>query len=129
MKHFRIALGFLTRYPVPVEEDFSPGDFGRSTGYYPLIGFLAGLDLLVFRGATLWDENGMHYPLWTFLLLLFWVWSSDSLHLDGLADTSDALASRREGGDFLAVLHDSRVGAFGAAALGLALIAKFAWLS
>jgi adenosylcobinamide-GDP ribazoletransferase len=129
MKHLRIALRFLTRYPVRDQEIFNPGDFGRSTGYYPLVGFFAGLDLMILRWLTLLDKNSLHAPLWAFMILLFWIWSSDSLHLDGLADTADALASRRIGRDFLAVLHDSRVGAFGAAAMGMAILAKFVWLS
>jgi adenosylcobinamide-GDP ribazoletransferase len=129
MKHFKIALRFLTRYPVAPDEAFGPGDFGRATGYYPLVGFFAGLDLALLRWLTLQDHIGLHYPLWAMVLLLFWVWASDSLHLDGLADTADALASRREGPEFSAVLHDSRVGAFGAAAVTLALLAKYVWLA
>src|SRR5258708_35334837 len=103
MKHFRMALRFMTRYPVAAHEDFAPGDFGRCTAYFPLVGFFAGLDLMLMRWATLLDRNGLHYWIWAFLLLLFWVWGSDSLHLDGLADTSDALASRRQGAAFLEV--------------------------
>ena len=129
MRHFRTALRFMTRYPVASHEDFQAGDFGRATGYFPLVGFVAGLDILLFRLLALFDKNGLHYPIWCMLTLLFWVWSSDSLHLDGLADTSDALASRRQGTEFLGVLHDSRSGAFGVLAIGLALIAKYVWLS
>lgn len=129
MKYFRIALRFLTRYPVGAEDEFLPGDFGRATGYFPLLGLLAGLDLLLFRTVTLLDKNGLHYPIWCFLLLLFWVWSFESLHLDGLADTADALGSGREGHEFSEIMHDSRSGAFGASAIALALIARFAWLS
>jgi adenosylcobinamide-GDP ribazoletransferase len=128
MKHFRMALRFMTRYPVAASEEFLLGDFGRCTGYFPLVGLFAGLDLMLLRWVALFDRNGLHYPIWCFLLLLLWIWGSDSLHLDGLADTTDALASRRQGAEFLAILHDSRVGAFGAMALGLVLIGKFAWL-
>ncbi len=40
-----------------------------------------------------------------------------ALHLDGLADTGDALGSRLRGPAALAVMRDSRIGAFGAIAL------------
>jgi cobalamin synthase len=63
------------------------------------------------------------------LLLLFWAWSGDSLHLDGLADTVDGLASRRTGEALLEVMHDSRSGAFGVQALILTLLLKFAFLA
>ena len=129
MRSLLIAFRFLTRYPVPEPEgDYQPGDFGKATGFYPLVGLVAGLDLLLLRSLLLFDSNGLHYPLWCLLLLLFWVWSADSLHLDGLADTTDALATRREGTEFYEVLGDPRVGAFGAMALGLALLARYAWL-
>jgi adenosylcobinamide-GDP ribazoletransferase len=128
MKYFRIALRFLTRYPITLEEEFAVGDFGRATAYFPVVGLLAGLDLFLLRYAMLFDKNGLHYYIWCFILLLFWVWASDSLHLDGLADTADALASGRDGKDFRLIMHDSRSGAFGVMAVCLALIGKFAWL-
>jgi adenosylcobinamide-GDP ribazoletransferase len=128
MKAFRIALSFLTRYPLPWEEEAEPRDFGRSTAYYPLVGFMLGLDLWLLRWFLLLDKNGLHYPLWSVGLLAFWIFSCDSLHLDGLADTADALGSRLEGTDFRRVLKDSRIGSFGALALGLALLARCVWL-
>jgi adenosylcobinamide-GDP ribazoletransferase len=128
VKRLRIAIRFLTRFPVGDHEDSGAGDFGGATGFYPLVGLLAGLALAALRSLSLLDRDGRHAGLWSFGILLFWIWSCDSLHLDGLADTSDALASRKREGEFLAILHDSRVGAFGAAAISLALMAKFLWL-
>jgi adenosylcobinamide-GDP ribazoletransferase len=129
MKHFLLALQFMTRYRVRAQETApEPQEFGRASGYFPLVGLLVGLELLLFRALTLKDPVGMHQPLWAVLLLLYWVWVCDSLHLDGLADTCDALATRREGKEMLEILHDPRLGAFGAMGLGLALLARWAWL-
>jgi adenosylcobinamide-GDP ribazoletransferase len=118
----------LTRYPAPEVDEFRSGDFGRATGYFPLVGLIAGLDLLLLRWLVLFDREGLHYPLWCVALLAFWVWSSASLHLDGLADTTDALASRAQGNDFYEVLSDPRNGSFAVMALVLDLLARFAFL-
>src|SRR5258708_29937602 len=114
MKYFLLALQFLTRYPVRnTDEAPPPAALGRSTGYFPLVGFVVGLELLLLRTVTLKDPIGMHQPLWAVLLLAYWVWVCDSLHLDGLADTCDALGSRSSGAKMLDVMHDPRLGSFG----------------
>lgn len=132
MTAFLIALQFLTRYPIGPRPDapLAERDFGRSTGFFPLVGLLAGLDLMLARWLLDWVGLGARWPLAAAALLLgYWLWSVDSLHLDGLADTVDGLASRKEGPEMLAVLRDPRVGAFGAQAQALAMLAKFAWLA
>lgn len=132
MTSLLIAIQFLTRYPVGPSHDLELGerDLGRSTGYFPLVGLLAGADLMLMRWGLGWAGVLEHWTLaGAALLLAYWVWSMDSLHLDGLADSADALASGRRGEEMLAVLRDPRVGAFGAQAQGLALLAKFAWLA
>jgi adenosylcobinamide-GDP ribazoletransferase len=47
-----------------------------------------------------------------------------ALHEDGLADTSDALGGGSDKERVLAILKDSRVGAFGAAALAITIVAR-----
>src|SRR5665213_3477974 len=116
MMSFLLALQFLSRYPVPRTGGFEPSrrDLGRATRCFPLVGLLVGLDLLLLRWLLLWMGVLDRWPLAvTVLLLGYWVWSCDSLHLDGLSDTADGLASRRTGPDMLAVMHDSRSGTFG----------------
>ncbi len=129
MRHFFLALRFLTRYPIrPLAEEPSGADHARSTGYFPLVGFAVGLELMLFRTLVLMDPVGMHQPLWDLLILLYWIWVCDSLHLDGLADTCDALASRGEGPEMLRILHDPRLGTFGVLSLVLAVLARWCWL-
>lgn len=129
MKDFLVALQFMTRYRVRSGEELpTPEEFGRASGYFPLVGFLVGLELLLLRTLVTRDPVGMHQPLWACLLLLYWVWVCDSLHLDGLADTCDALATRRQSKEMLEVLHDPRLGSFGVIGLVLALLARWIWL-
>jgi adenosylcobinamide-GDP ribazoletransferase len=132
MTPFLVALQFMTRYPVRLSADteLSPRLMGASTRYFPLVGLLVGVDLLVARWVLQWAGVLAKWPLLgAALLLLYWVWVADSLHLDGLADTADGLSSSARSEELLAVMHDPRVGAFGAQATVLALILKFALLA
>jgi cobalamin synthase len=126
-----LAFQFLTRYPLGREGlTVEEADLGRSTRYFPLVGLVAGLDLMFLRWVLGWTGVLAAWPLaCSALLLAYWAWSCDSLHMDGWMDTLDGLASRREGGDLLEVMHDSRVGAFGVMGGGLLLLLKFAWLA
>ena len=131
MKALVLALQFLTRYPMGQDDlVVEEAALGRSTRYFPLVGLFAGLGLMALRWALGLAGVLVAWPLAAAALLLgFWVWSCDSLHMDGWMDTLDGLASRREGPDLLGVMHDSRVGAFGALGGALLLLLKFAWLA
>jgi adenosylcobinamide-GDP ribazoletransferase len=126
-----LAFSFLTRYPVPLGQvDLVPTDFGRSTRYFPLAGLVVGLDLMLVRWIL--QSLGVlgHWPLaCAALLLAYWVWACDSLHMDGMADTVDGLASRQTGEAMLEVMHDSRSGAFGVQATTVVLLLKFAFMA
>jgi adenosylcobinamide-GDP ribazoletransferase len=131
MIYLLLAVQFLTRYPVRIAagRELTARDLGKSTRWYPLVGLFAGADLMLLRWIL---QRFGALGQWPFacaaLLLVYWVWSCDSLHLDGLADTADGLASRRSGEEMLEVMHDSRCGAFGVQATVLVLILKGAWL-
>ncbi len=131
MKALGRAFQFLTRLPVPAPGSApGPGDLGRAVRWFPLVGLFAGLALEgLLALLRLPGVLGGRPLAAAALALAFWVWCCDSLHLDALADTADALASRRGGEAMLEVLHDSRVGAFGVQAVVLALALKGAWLA
>ena len=121
LRGLRLATQFLTRLPVPAVEDFSAEEFSRSSAWFPfvglVIGVVVGLILLVcsYRSAALAAAVG----------LLAWVWMTGALHLDGLADLSDALAAaHRDNQRFFAVLADPHLGAFGVVSIVLMLILK-----
>jgi adenosylcobinamide-GDP ribazoletransferase len=122
----RLATQFLTRVPVPTVEDFSAEEFSRSSAWFPFVGLaigvVVGLILLVcsYRSAALAAAVG----------LLAWVWMTGALHLDGLADLSDALAAaHRDSQKFFAVLADPHLGAFGVVSIVLMLILKVTGLA
>lgn len=89
MQHsFFIALQFLTRIPVNFSIHYSDKCLGQSPLFYPLIGLLIGSTLWVL--AMLLPEQ--HSGLNAALILSTWVLITGGLHLDGLADCSDAWA-------------------------------------
>lgn len=113
---FLLALGFLTRLAPPLQaEDKEMSDAAR---YYPLTGLALGL-LQISPSAFGLFQSSPAVQAWLYVLIGAWL--TRALHLDGLADVLDALGSGKTGGGFRAVLKDSRMGAFGAAGLVLAL--------
>ncbi|NLZ39549.1 MAG: adenosylcobinamide-GDP ribazoletransferase [Firmicutes bacterium] len=121
MKHFLLALRFLTVYPFGASEEVSTEDLIESVIYYPLVGAMIGLLLFLFwRWAqTIWPAL-----LAATLTVALWELISAGLHLDGLMDTFDGLGVRGDLEKRLAVMKDSRVGAFGAQVLVLSMLLK-----
>lgn len=122
----RLAFQFLSRFPVGGGA-IAGADLGRSCAWFPLPGVAMGL--LVAGAAHL---VGARAPplLAGVLAAAALAWMSGGLHLDGLADLFDGLGGGH--GDrarTLAVMRDPRIGAHGAAALALALLAKVAALA
>jgi adenosylcobinamide-GDP ribazoletransferase len=126
LRGLRLATQFLTRVPVPAVEDFSAEELSRSSAWFPLVGLAIGVvvSVIIFvcahRSAAAAAALG----------LLAWVWLTGALHLDGLADLSDALAaSHRDTRKFFAVLADPHLGAFGVVSIVLMLILKVTGLA
>lgn len=120
------AFAFLTRIPVwagPV----SDRDLGRAVGFFPLVGLVLGL---VVTGLGYWLAGTLPSVLGAVLLVALLAALTGALHLDGVSDLFDGLAGGR--GDrerILAIMRDSRIGAQGAVALVLVLMAKIAAVS
>lgn len=125
MRGLILALGFLTRLPLPAVRDFQPAELARALVWFPAAGLVVGaaVALAAALGATLDPWLG------ALAGVVMWAWITSGLHLDGLADTADALgAAHRDPARFLAVLADPHVGSFGVVALVLQLAAKLVLL-
>ena len=121
LRGLRLATQFLTRLPVPAVEDISAEEFSRSSAWFPFVGLVIGAVL----SAIIYVCAHRNANLATALGLLVWVWITGALHLDGLADLTDALAaSHRDKQKFFTVLADPHVGAFGVVSIVLVLILK-----
>ncbi|HVU51871.1 MAG TPA: adenosylcobinamide-GDP ribazoletransferase [Polyangia bacterium] len=117
------AFAFLTRVPVwsgPLRDE----DLGRSVSFFPVVGLVLGLGL---TGLASLLAGVLPPTLAAVLLVALLAALTGGLHLDGVADVFDALGGGR--GDrqrMLDIMKDSRIGAHGAAALVLVLLAKVA---
>ncbi len=133
IKSFFIALGLLTRIPVPkyfhIKEDDDEKLFGWSVLFYPLIGLLIGgflvliswcLSLLVLPSHGLFEAG---------IILTVWVLMTGALHLDGLADSADAwLGGYGDQQRTLEIMKDPYSGPAAVVVLILVLLLKFSSL-
>ncbi|MGZ8257453.1 MAG: adenosylcobinamide-GDP ribazoletransferase [Gallionella sp.] len=125
MRALILAIQFLTRLPTPQLRNFDAAELTRCAHWFPLVGLLVG----GFVAATLWLGSRVDPALGALLALLVWVGITGALHLDGLADMSDALgAAHRDQARFLAVLADPHLGTFGVVTLVMQLLTKFVLL-
>jgi adenosylcobinamide-GDP ribazoletransferase len=121
MRGLILALGFLTRLPLPALRDFREAEFAQALAWFPVAGLCVGAAVVA---ATVVLAQ-LDPWLGAFAGLVAWGWITGGLHLDGLADSFDALgAAHRDPARFLAVLADPHLGSFGVIALVLQLLAK-----
>ena len=125
MKRFLTALQFLTIIPVKIR-DITEEDYAKSTVFFPVVGLFIGLLLALFNAVI----SGImpQLPASVFILI-FWVFITGALHLDGLADTFDGFYSGGDKEKILKVMEDTATGAKGAAVLVMTLLFKFVLIS
>ncbi|RBW51908.1 adenosylcobinamide-GDP ribazoletransferase [Marinobacter sp. F3R11] len=122
---FWLAIGFLTRIPIPVRINYSQQLMNQCSLYFPMVGLMlgalyAGLFALL---SLAWS------PLTCILLVLcFHLFITGAFHEDGLADSMDALGGGYTLEKRLEIMKDSRIGTYGTAALVMALALKAALL-
>jgi len=119
---FTLALQFLTRLPLNVSTPLSDIRIAQSILFYPLIGLLIGTFLALV--SILLPEHSL--ALNAAIILTLWVLLTGGLHLDGLADCSDAWAGGL--GDrerSLAIMKDPAAGPIAVVILILLLLLKW----
>jgi len=126
MKSLLLAIQFLTIIPVKVS-DFDEKKLGRTVVYFPLVGLLLGLILLGANNIALF----LGFEQWaiSIILVVLLIILTGGLHLDGLADTSDALLSGKNKSKMLEIMRDSYIGAMGVLSLISVILLKAAFLS
>lgn len=111
MQELLWAIRFLTIIPLGRESLLPPERMGRVMAFYPLVGLIIGLCLIL-----------VYCPLATrlpsavadALIILFYVLLTGALHIDGLADSMDGLLGGWDRQGRLEIMKDSCIGSFGA---------------
>ena len=110
---FRLALSFLTIIPVRIKSA-DESDVAASMAWFPLVGVVMGI---VFALEDYALSFLLGHTVRSAIVVLSMTALSGAVHLDGLADTADALGAGRDRTRALEILRDSRIGVFGAIAL------------
>jgi adenosylcobinamide-GDP ribazoletransferase len=119
---FLAATQFLTRLPVPATPDFQPMWLTRSVRYFPLVGALVGA-----INVGVWWLCGRWFPpaLAVGLMLGASLVVTGAFHEDGFADTCDGCGGGTTPEQMVAIMKDSRVGAYGA--IGIVMLLGLKW--
>jgi adenosylcobinamide-GDP ribazoletransferase len=132
VRHYLLALQFFTRIPVAGRlaawVGFSPEMLRASAAHFPGVGWLVGLLVAALSGGLLLALPGGGFaPLIVATVgTAFGILLTGAFHEDGLADVADGLGGSLQRERALEIMKDSRVGAFGAIAIVMALLVKVA---
>ena len=135
IRHYLLAVQFFTRIPVTGKlaewVGFSPDMLRASAAHFPGVGVvIGGAAAAVFALGVLLLPDTIFTPLVAAAFsTVATVWLTGGFHEDGLADVADGLGGSDDRDRALEIMKDSRVGAFGAMALVLALLCKVALLA
>ena len=135
VRHYLLAVQFFTRIPVTGRlaqwVGYSPAMLRASSAHFPGVGWLVAA-VAAGTFAALHQALGAG-PVTPFVAAVFCtiatVVVTGGFHEDGLADVADGLGGSAERERALDIMKDSRIGAFGAMALVLALLAKLGLLA
>jgi adenosylcobinamide-GDP ribazoletransferase len=124
---FLNALRFMTILPVPSSDAAQQPDWlSRGVKYFPLVGIIVGL-----ASTLVWlVTGGIWGPVIAAILAVATsIVITGALHEDGLADTADGFGGGWTVEKRLAIMKDSRIGAYGALALGFSVALRVATLA
>ena len=117
-----VALRFLTRLPVPFVRTLDAPPLDAAMTMFPLAGAIIGAltgTVLILAGFA-----GLPELLTASLAIAVGLIITGALHEDGLSDMVDGFGGGHTREQRLDIMRDSRIGAYGALALGLLLMAR-----
>lgn len=116
------AVAFLTSIPVGRRFHLDGDDVAQGAVLFPVVG--AAVGAAVGLAAVLLDVRLPAFAAAALALTVGLVLTG-AIHLDGLADTADALGGRSRG-EALAIMRDHALGTYGTAAVAIDLLVKTA---
>ena len=135
VREYLLAVQFFTRIPIVGRladwVGYSPELLRASAGHFPGVGILVGVMAALVYGLiqALLPDTPFTPLVAAVLSTAATVLLTGGFHEDGLADVADGLGGSQDRERALEIMKDSRVGAFGAMALMLALLGKTALLA
>ena len=118
-----VAFALYSRIPMPKVE-WTDAALRYALAAFPLVGAVQGLLCYVVLAWA--DSNSVPAALSAGLLVALPVLLNGGIHIDGLADTHDALAAHVGREETLAVLKDPHIGSFGVLAIVCHLLLQYA---
>jgi adenosylcobinamide-GDP ribazoletransferase len=126
LRLFFIALQFFTRLPIPRWTGFEQSWLNHAARYFPLIGLVvAAIAAAVYALAALL----LPAPVAVLLSTVAGIYATGAFHEDGFADMCDGFGGGMTAERVLEIMHDSRIGAYGAIGIGALLALKVTALS
>jgi adenosylcobinamide-GDP ribazoletransferase len=128
MRSIMLAIQFLTILPVRLRGVVSERDIARSAAFFPFVGAVQGFLLFI---AAIALTRMFPSDIVSGFIIAVAIISNGGFHLDGLADTFDALAVKSSGDPAadrekrLSVMKDSLTGAIGVVAIVTVILFKF----
>ena len=126
MNSFLAALQFLTIVPIKISS-LDGKKTAQSMAFFPLVGLLLGLALAGLN--SLLTKCGFAQISINIILVVALAALTGGIHLDGLADTIDALSSAKKKEEMLAIMRDPHIGTMGVLGLAGILLLKIALIS
>ncbi len=120
-----LALGFLTRIPVPCKLDYSAQTLSASSRYFALVGAFIGLCM---AAVYMLCSVGLPPSVALVLVLISNLALTGCFHQDGLADMADGFGGAFEVQRKLEIMKDSRLGTYGSCALLATLALQYSLL-
>ncbi|HHT9119649.1 MAG TPA: adenosylcobinamide-GDP ribazoletransferase, partial [Candidatus Hypogeohydataceae bacterium YC41] len=111
MQELLWAIRFLTVIPLGREKELPPERMGRVMVFYPVAGLCIGLCLMLVYYLL---SEGLPSALADALIILFYIFLTGALHVDGLADSLDGLLGGWDRQKRLEIMKDSHIGSLGA---------------
>jgi adenosylcobinamide-GDP ribazoletransferase len=126
MLSFLFALQFLTIIPLKIK-NFDSAKFSKAMLYFPIVGLLIGLILAGINNLFLF--LGFNNFIISIILVVALIIITGGMHLDGLSDTFDAIASGKDKETMLSIMRDSHAGVMGILSIICVILLKISFLS